>query len=126
MAELKDQCSKCGSTVGVEEVKKNDDVFLLCKNCREGRRITIRDLLNEIRWDKRHDPDSYSVVFIHRTDERNTKEIPYSSIEDIGGGFFTYSYMGDEGTIPLHRVIRIINKKTGDILIDRELKRRNE
>ncbi|MHA1208903.1 MAG: DUF504 domain-containing protein [Candidatus Freyarchaeota archaeon] len=126
MAELKDQCSKCGSTVGVEKVKKNDDVFFLCKNCREGRRITIRDLLNEIRWDKRHDPDSYSVVFIHRTDEGNTKEIPYSSIKDIGGGFFTYSYMGDEGTIPLHRVIRIINKKTGDILIDRELKRRNE
>jgi uncharacterized protein (UPF0248 family) len=123
VAELKNQCEKCGSTLDVEEVKEKGRTILLCRNCREGKRITIRDLLNEIRWDKRHDPDSYSVIFIHRTDEGNIKEIPYSSITEISGGFFTYSYMGDEAPIPFHRVIQIKNNKTGDVLIDRGLNR---
>lgn len=126
MANLKNQCEKCGSTIGVEEVKEKSRILFLCKDCREGKRVTIRDLLNEIRWDKRHDPESYSIIFIHRTDEGNIKEIPYSSIIDISGGFFTYSYMGDEAIIPLHRVIQIKNKKTGDILIDRGLKERTK
>lgn len=122
MADLKNQCEKCGSTIGVEEVEEKGRSLFLCRDCREGKRITIRDLLNEIRWDERHDPESYSVVFIHRTDEGNTKEIPYTSIVEISSGFFTYSYMGDEAIIPLHRVIQIKNRKTGDILIDRGLK----
>lgn len=123
MAELKNQCERCGSTLDVEEVIGNARSILLCRDCREGKRITIRDLLNAIRWDKRHDPDSYSIIFIHRTDEGNIKEIPYSSITEISGGFFTYSYMGDEAIIPFHRVIQIKNNKTGDIFIDRGLNR---
>lgn len=121
MAELKNQCEKCGSTLDVKEVKGKGGSILLCRDCLEGKRITIRDLLNAIRWDKRHDPNSYSVIFIHRTDEGNIKEIPYSSITEISGGFFTYSYMGDETIIPFHRVIQIRNNKTGDLLIDRGL-----
>jgi uncharacterized protein (UPF0248 family) len=123
VAELKNQCEKCGSTLDVEEVTEKNRSILLCRDCREGKRITIRDLLNAIRWDKRHDPYSYSILFIHRTDEGNIKEIPYSSITEISGGFFTYSYMGDEAIIPFHRVIQIKNIKTGDILIDRGLNR---
>ncbi|MGQ9722641.1 MAG: RNA repair domain-containing protein [Candidatus Jordarchaeum sp.] len=123
---MKIQCEKCGSTIDVEEVKYKGRSLLLCRDCREGRRVTVRDLLNEIRWDKRHDPESYSVIFIHRTDEGNLKEIPYTSISEISGGFFTYSYMGDEAIIPLHRVIQIKNTKTGDKLIDRKSRYQTE
>lgn len=123
---MKIQCEKCGSTIDVEEVIDKGRSLLLCRDCREGRRVTVRDRLNEIRWDKRHDPESYSVIFIHRTDEGNLKEIPYTSISEISGGFFTYSYMGDEAIIPLHRVIQIKNTKTGDKLIDRKSRYQTE
>ncbi len=126
MTGLKNKCDRCGSTLDVQEVVEKGGSVFLCGNCRVGKRITIRDLLNEVKWDKRHDPNSYSIIFIHRTDEGDTKEIPYSSITEIGSGYFTYSYMGDEATIPFHRVLLIINKKTGDILIDRRVRKKSK
>ena len=69
----------------------------------------IKDLINKIKWDKRENPDWYSIVYEDRV-EKKYKEIKYNEIKKIEGGFMVLDKDGEEVNIPMHRV-RFVKKK---------------
>lgn len=72
--------------------------------------ITIKELVNKIRWDKRETPSDYTVGYEDRV-LKKVIEVPYTAIKRIEGGFFIIEKEGRETDIPLHRVKRL--KKQG-------------
>ncbi|MBI2128602.1 DUF504 domain-containing protein [Candidatus Woesearchaeota archaeon] len=71
--------------------------------------ITIKELLNKIKWDKREEPEDYSVFYLDRVLNRLI-EMPYARIKRIEEGFFVIDKDNEETFIPLHR-IREVRKK---------------
>lgn len=69
--------------------------------------ITIKDLINKIKWDKRENPEDYVLVYI---DLGRKKEMDYSAIKKLEGNFMVIEKDNEEVEIPLHR-IREIKKK---------------
>ena len=64
--------------------------------------ITIKDLLNKIKWDKREAPEQYSIFYFDII--LNTLiQIPYTKIKRIEGSFMVLD-SEEETNIPLHRV----------------------
>lgn len=73
--------------------------------------ITIKNLINKIRYDKREKGD-YSLFYIDRI-ENNYKEIKFNDIKRIEGNFLVIN-KDKETEIPMHR-IKIV-KKNGLII----------
>ncbi len=70
----------------------------------------IKDLLNQIKWDKRKKPEEYSVFYFDRV-EKKLIGIMFNDIKRIGGNFMIIEKNGDETNIPLHR-IREVRRNT--------------
>lgn len=64
--------------------------------------ITIQDLLNKIKWDKRENPEQYSIFYFDRILNKLIK-IPYTKIKRLEGSFMVLDNI-DETNIPLHRI----------------------
>jgi uncharacterized protein (UPF0248 family) len=79
--------------------------------------ITIKDLINKIKWDKRENPEDYTLTFI---DFRKEKEISYAQIKRLEGNFMVLDSNGKEVEVPLHRVRKV--KKKGNIIWQRKPK----
>ena len=80
---------------------------------------TIRDILNEIKWNKKNNEKDFSLKYIHRGSPKNYREIEITEIEDILGAFFTIKGLKFENelvNIPFHRILEIKNHKTNKIL----------
>lgn len=73
--------------------------------------ITIKNLINKIRYDKREKGD-YSLFYLDRI-ENNYKEIKFKDIKNIEGNFLIID-KDKETEIPMHR-IKIV-KKNGMII----------
>lgn len=73
--------------------------------------ITIKNLINKIRYDKREKGD-YSLFYIDRI-KNNYKEIKFDDINRIEGNFLVIN-KDKETEIPMHR-IKIV-KKNGLII----------
>ena len=71
--------------------------------------IPIKELLNKIKWDKREDPDDYSVFYLDRVLNKLI-EMPYKKIKRLDGEFFVINKNEEDTFIPLHR-IREVRKK---------------
>jgi len=67
----------------------------------------ILDLLNKIKWDKKENPDDYSIAYFDRVSSKN-REIRFNDIKSIEGNFMVVGE--EESHIPLHR-IRKVKKK---------------
>ena len=67
----------------------------------------IKELINKIKWDKRENPEDYSLVYI---DLGKKKELDYTSIKRLEGNFMIIERNNEEVEIPLHR-IREVKKK---------------
>jgi uncharacterized protein (UPF0248 family) len=76
----------------------------------------IRDILNQILWDKRLRAEDYTITFIHRGAENDKKIIPFQSITTISTSFFGYEEGAEYIIIPFHRILKIENIKTGEII----------
>jgi uncharacterized protein (UPF0248 family) len=69
--------------------------------------ITIKELINKIKWDKREDPEDYALVYI---DMNKKKEMEYSAIKRMEGNFMVIEKDNEEVEIPLHRVREVLKK----------------
>ena len=67
--------------------------------------ITIKELLNKIKWDKRESPEDYTLYYLDRI-EKKLKKIAYADIASIEGNFMV---VGD-AEIPLHRIKQVRKK----------------
>ena len=74
----------------------------------------ILDLLNKIKWDKKENPDDYSIAYFDRVSSKNM-EIKFNEIKSIEGNFMTVGE--EESHIPLHRIRKV--KKKGIIVWQR-------
>jgi uncharacterized protein (UPF0248 family) len=74
-------------------------------------RGNIRDILNEIKWNR--SIDNVEIWFIHRGAPNNTKIISGNEIKQIGISFLDTS----SAIIPYHRIIKIIYN--GKVLFER-------
>jgi len=66
----------------------------------------IHELLNKIKWDKREDPEQYSIFYFDRI-LRKLIKIPYDKIKRIEGSFMILDN-GEESNIPLHRIKKVV------------------
>ena len=78
--------------------------------------ITIQDLLNKIKWDKRESPEEYFIFYYDRVVD-NLLKIPYTKIKRIEGSFMVLDNE-DESNIPLHRVRKVM--KNNEIIWERK------
>jgi uncharacterized protein (UPF0248 family) len=80
--------------------------------------VNPRAVLNKIHWDEKLKVKDYEVTFIHRGAERDERTISCSTIVQVGRSWFLYRE-GEgsvETLIPFHRILKIRNMRTGDIL----------
>ena len=68
---------------------------------------TIKDLINKIKWDKRENPEDYSLIYI---DLGKKKELLYTTIKRLEGNFMIIERKGEEIEIPLHRIREVLKK----------------
>jgi len=66
----------------------------------------IHELINKIKWDKRENPDQYSIFYHDRILKRLIK-IPYNEIKRIEGSFMVLDNE-EETSIPLHRIKKVV------------------
>jgi len=85
--------------------------------------MTLRDVLNRIRWDPQNDNNVYQITYIHRGDVGDRRTILFSDIQEIHSSWFSYeSPDSGETTIPFHRVTEVRNQKSGEILWKKRVK----
>ena len=68
----------------------------------------INSVINKIKWDKKENPNGYSLYYIDRI-ENNYKELRFKDIKRIEGNFLITNKNNKEAEIPMHR-IRIVKK----------------
>ena len=73
---------------------------------------TIKDLLNKIKWDKKENPEDYSIYYLDRITQK-LKKLAFADINDIEGSFMIVG----ESNIPLHRVKQV--RKKGEVIWQR-------
>ncbi len=65
----------------------------------------IHELLNKIKWDKRENPEDYSIFYHDRILDRLIP-IPYNKIKRVDEGFMVIDNE-EESYIPLHRIKKV-------------------
>ncbi|AAB99323.1 conserved hypothetical protein [Methanocaldococcus jannaschii DSM 2661] len=71
----------------------------------------LKEILNKIFWHPDYKREDFEVVILHRGAEENKKAISLDDVE-LKGNYLIYF----DTYIPLHRILEIRNKKTGEIL----------
>ncbi len=75
--------------------------------------MTIKDLINKIKWNKNLNPDDYTLIYIDRID-KNKKKMNFTDIEKIEGSFLMLTKEDKEVNIPLHRIREV--RKQGKLV----------
>ena len=84
--------------------------------------ITIRELLNRIRWDPQFGQGRFAVGYYDRVMNR-VIVVPFREIHFDPGDHFAFQFINDEGethNVPLHRIRDVY--KDGERIWHRELK----
>ena len=79
----------------------------------------IKSLLNKIKWDKREDPEQYSIFYFDRI-SKNLIELKYNDIKKINGTFIIVERNDEEVNIPTHRIREV--RKNNKIVWKRKKK----
>jgi len=74
--------------------------------------ITIKNVLNKIKWDKREKIENYSLEYLDRIENKNV-ELKFRDIK-LNGDYVVFG----EKSIPLHRIRKV--KRNGKIIWYRE------
>jgi len=69
--------------------------------------IPIKELINKIKWDKRENPEDYTLIYI---DLGQRKELAYTAIKRLEGNFMVIDKDLEEVEIPLHRIKEVLKK----------------
>jgi uncharacterized protein (UPF0248 family) len=72
--------------------------------------ITIKNLLNKIKWDKNLKPDDYTLYYLDRI-SKTLKKLKYSDIIRTEGTFIITNIEGKETNIPMHRIRRVEERR---------------
>lgn len=67
--------------------------------------ITIKNLLNKVRWDKKEKPEDYEIAYIDRIAKKEVR-ISFKDVSNVEDNFMTVK----EAVIPLHRIIKVYKK----------------
>jgi len=78
--------------------------------------ISIIDLINKIKWDKKEHPEDYTIAYKDRI-KKELIEIPYTKIKKLEGAFMIIDQDNEETNIPTHRIKQV--KKKGEIIWQR-------
>ena len=65
----------------------------------------IQDLLNKIKWDKRENPNKYTIFYLDRI-KKELVQIPYTKMKRLEGSFMVLDNE-EETNIPLHRIKKV-------------------
>ena len=75
--------------------------------------MNILQLVNKIKWDRREDPEDYTLIYIDRISKQE-KQLEYVDVLKLEGNFLLLK----TGThIPLHRIRKVL--KHGKIIWQR-------
>ena len=77
---------------------------------------SIKDLLNQIKWDKKEHPADYTIGYEDRV-AKGMITIKYTDIKRMEGNFMVIEKDLKETEIPLHRVREV--KKKGELVWER-------
>ncbi|MBU0461947.1 MAG: DUF504 domain-containing protein [Nanoarchaeota archaeon] len=72
--------------------------------------ITISELINKIKWDKREKPEEYVFYYVDRITKKLVP-IKYKKIKRIDQGFMIINRDDKETEIPLHRIREVRKDK---------------
>ena len=75
--------------------------------------ISIKELINKIKYDEREKPEDYVLYYYDRIQDK-LKAIKYVEIKRLEGNFMVLERDGEEVEIPLHRVKEV--KKKGAVV----------
>ena len=80
----------------------------------------LKELINKIIWHPDYSPEDYEIVYLHREGgnrgcDNIKKRISMDRI-NIKGSFIIIERDYEITSIPLHRILEIRNKKTGEVL----------
>lgn len=75
--------------------------------------ITIKELINKIKWDKKENPDEFTLYYYDRVLD-TLIELNYRDIIRIEDSFMIVMRNGEETNIPLHRVRYV--KKNNEVI----------
>ena len=76
--------------------------------------LTLRDVLNRIRWDPDKSRRTYEITYIHRGAPSDKRTIPFSNVKEIHSSWFDYldPEIG-EAIIPFHRILEVRDVESG-------------
>ncbi|MHA1267207.1 MAG: DUF504 domain-containing protein [Candidatus Helarchaeota archaeon] len=82
----------------------------------------IRKFLNQLKWDPHKNLSDYEITFLHRgAKPDNLKTYPAEWIHDIKISYILFiNEENEEVVIPFHRIRRISNKKTQEIVWEKQ------
>ncbi len=81
--------------------------------------VTIRDILNKLKWTNQL--DNYVLIYVSRGSPNNEEVLELSRITVISrDGFMFVSRDGKETYIPYHRVVEI-RRKDGTVIFHRDV-----
>ncbi len=78
-------------------------------------KYNVRDVVNRVIWDPSLNPEEFRVVYADRF-KGAVKEFSVSDVERVEG--FLIKLKGGR-VIPLHRVKKVYNVRTGEVLLSR-------
>ena len=78
--------------------------------------FTIRNFLNMLKWSKKENPSKYRIIYLSRGAPNDREELTADAITGIYSRGFEYERRGKKVYIPYHRIIKIENIETGEIV----------
>lgn len=72
--------------------------------------ISIKDLLNKLKWDDRFKEEEYTIYYHDRVKDEMIA-VDCKDIKKIEGSFFIIEKDGEEVMIPLHRIHKAMKGK---------------
>ena len=72
--------------------------------------IPIKDLLDKLKWDKRFNPEEYTLYYHDRVKDELIS-VDYTKIKRIEGSFMIIERDCEEVSIPLHRIHKVMKGK---------------
>jgi uncharacterized protein (UPF0248 family) len=78
----------------------------------------IRKILNQIKWDSNKTLADYEITFLHRGAPEDLKTYPAEKIQEIESSYLLFidEETDEDIVIPFHRIRKIYNKKTKEIV----------
>lgn len=83
----------------------------------------IRKLLNRLKWDSDKNISDYDITFLHRGAPNDLKTLSANRIKEIKQSYLLFfdEVHDEEVVIPFHRIRRIINVKTNEVIWEKSV-----